>query len=479
MGLKKNILYSGILSTSVYVFQFITYPYVARVLGVTNIGICNYVQSIVQYFMLFSALGINALGMREIAKCNGDRAKLNETFSRLFTVNFAFTAIALIAYVIIVLSVGKLAPYKELLWVGASQILFNALTVEWFFKGVEDFKYITLRTLFVRVLYLVSIFVFVREETDYNLYFIIYSGLYVANGLINWGYRRKLVSFTFKPFGQVKQLIKQFVYLGTQSILTSFYITFTIVFLGWMCGDDQVGYYTTATKIQNVILSLYSAFTIVMMPRISSLLESGNQDEVRKLVGKSVQLLFAFVFPCIFFVEFYAEEIVLLISGRGYELAVMPLRIITPLLLIIGLEQIFIVQLLMPMRADRQVCINSCIGAITSLVGSVILVPNLESVGSSIVWCISEFVVLLSAFYFLRQTFVKMSFVKDILKYTPTFAVLLVFFLGIDALEFGQWTQFFISFALTIVFSHFILTYVFRNEAYTSIRQAVINKLKR
>ncbi len=77
MGLKKNILYSGFLTTSLYIFQFITYPYVARVLGVTNIGICNFVQSIVQYFSLFAMLGISTLGVREIAKCNGDKEKLN------------------------------------------------------------------------------------------------------------------------------------------------------------------------------------------------------------------------------------------------------------------------------------------------------------------------------------------------------------------------------------------------------------------
>lgn len=80
MGLKKNIYYSGLLTTSLYVFQFITYPYVARVLGVTNIGICNFVQSIVQYFILFSMFGVLSLGVREIAACKDDIPQRNFSF---------------------------------------------------------------------------------------------------------------------------------------------------------------------------------------------------------------------------------------------------------------------------------------------------------------------------------------------------------------------------------------------------------------
>lgn len=479
MGLKKNILYSGILSTSVYVFQFITYPYVARVLGVTNIGICNYVQSIVQYFTLFAMLGISTLGVREIAKCNGDRTKLDDTFSKLFTINFALTIVALIAYCIAVLTVSKFAPYKELLWIGASQILFNIFTVEWLFKGVEDFRFITLRTLFVRLLYVVCIFIFVHKESDYTVYFIIYSGMIFANALINWNYRRKFVSFAVKSYREVKKYLRPLTFLGSQLILTSIYTTFSVFFLGWCCGDDQVGYYTTATKIQAVIISLYSAFTVVMMPRISSLLESGNKEEVNKLVNKSIKLLIAFVFPCVCFVEFYAEEIVLLISGSGYELAVTPLRIVTPLLLIIGLEQIFIVQLLMPMSADRQVFINSCIGAFVSIVGNIILVPYLKSIGSAIVWGISELAVLLSAIYFLRKTFVEISFLKDILKYAPSFAILFAIYPFINAMGLYIWIQFFMAFVVTIVFNHLVLTYLYKNEMYISACQLIVSKIHR
>ena len=184
MGLKKNILYSGFLTTSLYIFQFITYPYVARVLGVTNIGICNYVQSIVQYFCLFSMLGISTLGVREIAKCNGDKLKLNQTFSQLFSLNALFTAIVLVLYILSIETIPNFSQYRNLLYIGATQIFFGTFAVEWLFRGLEEFKYITIRTLFVRLAYVISIFVFVRTCDDYTKYFLIYFPTLIINSTL-------------------------------------------------------------------------------------------------------------------------------------------------------------------------------------------------------------------------------------------------------------------------------------------------------
>ena len=129
MGLKKNILYSGFLTTSLYIFHFITYPYVSRVLGVTNVGICNYVQSIVQYFTYISMLGITSLGVREIAKAKGDARRLHDTFSQLFTLNIGFTIFALTLYFVLIETLPALIPYRRLLYIGATQILFTAFAV--------------------------------------------------------------------------------------------------------------------------------------------------------------------------------------------------------------------------------------------------------------------------------------------------------------------------------------------------------------
>lgn len=476
MGLKKNILYSGFLTTSLYIFQFITYPYVARVLGVTNIGICNYVQSIVQYFCLFSMLGITTLGVREIAKCNGDKLKLNQTFSQLFTLNAVFTAIVLVIYFLLVETIPNFTQYRKLLYIGATQIFFGTFAVEWLFRGLEEFKYITLRTLFVRLAYVISIFVFVRNSDDYTLYFWIYSAMIIANGIVNWNYGKRFVQFTVQPLSLVQEYVKPLLFLGSQLILTSLYTTFNTVYLGLTCGDTQVGYYTTATKIENIILALYSSFTLVMMPRISSLMQSEQQEDVKRLLQSSFDLLFAFVFPCIFFSEFYANELVYLVAGNGYEGAVLPMRIVMPLMLIIGLEQILIVQILMPSRSDRQVFINSIIGAVCSILLNVLLVSKFKSIGSSIVWFVSELAVMTTALYFVKQKYRDITFFSNMVKHLLSFIPILFIYFLISIIVEQCWICFSLGFILTLVYSNIALLYMVKNNVYITFYKSLISK---
>lgn len=476
MGLKKNILYSGFLTTSLYIFQFITYPYVARVLGVTNIGICNFVQSIVQYFSLFCMLGISTLGVREIAKCNSNKEKLDNTFSQLFTLHLSLTIIVLVVYVIIIETVPQLIPYKKLLYVGALQLFFGAFAVEWLFRGLEEFRYITIRTLLVRIAYVISIFLFVRSNEDFVIYFIVSSGMIIANGIINWSYGIRFVRLSFQPFLAIVQHIKPLIFLGSQLILTSLYTTFNSIYLGMTCGDTQVGYYTTATKIENIILALYSSATLVLMPRISALLEFNNEVGVKRMIQQSLDLLFAFVFPCIFFAEFYAEELIYLIAGAGYEGAIFPMRIVMPLILVIGLEQVLIVQLLMPSRADKQVFINSILGASCSILLNLLIVSSLQSIGSSIVWFISESVVMLTALYFVKKRYRDFSFVTNVTKHLLSFIPLLAIFHVISIGDFHLWTKFFIGFIGTLLYSHIALCYIVKNKAYIMYATLLISK---
>lgn len=476
MSLKKNIAYSGFLTASLYIFQFLTYPYVARVLGVANIGICNYVQSLVQFFCLFSMMGINTLGVREIAKCNGNKDKLCNTYTRLLCLNVLFTIAVVLVYVICIESIPDLHPYRQLLYISLCQLVFGTFTIEWFFKGIEEFKYITIRTLIVRLAYVVSVFVFIRDKDDVNKYWTLCCLMFVATGVINLNYSRKFVKITIIKFGTIFKYLKPFVFLGTQLILTSFYTTFNKIFLGYTCGDTEVGYYSTATKIQGIILSLYTSFTVVMMPRISSLVESNDTEKAMAMIKKSIELLFAFAFPCVYFFEYYADIIVLLISGAGYEGAIMPMRLVMPLLIIIGLEQIFIVQILIPFRADKQVFINSLIGAIVGIILNFALVSTFQCIGSASVWSISEITVLCSAYYFIKQKFPQFSVLRLFVKYSLAFAVLIAIFFAISFLSIEARYKAIFGLFATLLYSHFALLYIFKNDAYVTVVKMITLK---
>ena len=360
--LKKNIFYSTILTTANYIFPLLTYPYVSRVLGVDKIGICNFVDSIINYFVLFSMLGVGIVGIREIAKNKNDKECLNKTFNSLFFLNTLSTTIMLVLLIIAINIVPKLNEHKELMYIGAFKLVFNYLLIEWLYKGLEDFKFITNRTVIIRCLYVISVFIFIHDVNDYKLYYLLMALMVVLNSIVNILYSRKFVKYSLSNI-YIKPYIRPFIILGLYMLLTSMYTSFNVAYLGFVAGETEVGYYTTATKLYGIILSVFTAFTGVMLPRMSALIAEHNIDEFKNLLKKSVNLLFGFSIPLISFTMIFAKPIILLLSGKGYDGAITPMQIVMPLILIIGYEQILVIQTLMPLKYDKAILINSIVGA--------------------------------------------------------------------------------------------------------------------
>lgn len=474
-SLKKNIVYSGILTSANYIFPFLTYPYVSRVLGVTNIGICNFIDSIINYFILFSMMGIGVIGIREIARCK-DVQERNKVFSGLFVLNTLSTTIMLIVLMITIYTIPKLYEYKELMYIGALKLVCNYLLVEWLYKGLEDFKFITIRTIIVKVAYVISVFIFIRNTNDYPIYYLLLTLMVVVNAVINILYARKFVTFTIKGL-TVYPFMKSFLILGGYMLLASMYTSFNVAYLGFVAGETEVGYYTTATKLYTILLALYTAFTNVLMPRMSILVTERKWDEFRKLLQKSIDILLTLSIPLIILSVIMAPQIIELISGKGYEGAIIPMRITMPLMLIIGFEQILIIQTLMPLKEDKVILRNSSLGAIIGISMNILLVKNLQSAGSALVWVISELAILISAQVFLHKHY-HMQFpsrlvIIRVLQNLPLVCLLYV----LSRIPCHFMLSLVVTFIATCIYSVLLQFYVIKDKVFLSQCKAIAYKL--
>jgi O-antigen/teichoic acid export membrane protein len=447
---------------------------VSRVLGVTNIGICNFVDSIINYFVLFSMMGVSILGTREIATHSGDSQKQGKVFSSLFVINGIATLIMLAILLVSIYVVPEFREYKDLMYIGAAKLVANLFLVEWFFRGTENFKYITKRTIFVKCLYVASVFIFVKTADDYPIYFLLVSMMVIVNAAINFPYACSKIKFSLSEINIVPH-IKPFFTMGCYMLLTSMYTSFNVAYLGFVSTPEQVGYYTTATKIFGIILAIYSAFTGVMMPRMSALYAEGNIDEFKRLINKSIQLLFSFAIPAVIFTMIYAPEIIYLISGDGYEGAYLPARIIMPLILIIGYEQVLVIQILMPTKQDKAILTNSILGATVGVIANLIFATHFQSSGSAIVWILSEVTVLFSALYAVNKLIeLKLpliQFVKTIAWYMPIVAICI--FVRIYLSE-SQYFLLLFGSVIMGLYTFFILYFIEKNQFVRN----VINKFK-
>ena len=408
MGIKKNFVYNIILTLSSYIISLIVFPYVARTLGVEAIGRVDFSNNVITYFSLFSLMGVSTVGIREIASAGDDRKKRSVIFSSILGFVLLLTAISVTLFVVSIFCFDKLYSYRNLLIIGSFSLFFTSLLIEWLYQGTEQFKYISNRTIIIRILYAISIFIFVKGRDDIYVYYFLTVMSTCVNALINLFYSRKYVDFKLS-YIHLFRYAKVILSLGVYKILTSMYTTFNFVYLGFVTSDSQVGFYSTSTKLFHILLGILTAFTSVMLPRMSALLSRDKHEEFKSKINYSFDLVFMFTIPIIILTVFFAPNIIMLLSGPGFEGAIMPMRIITPMLFITGIAQIFVVQILMPLKKDSIILLGSIIGAIVGIASNIVLVKEYGAVGTALTLLLSELSCALCAFIYVTT--------KEIIKF--------------------------------------------------------------
>lgn len=475
MGLKKNLVYSTILTLSTYLVPLMVFPYVSRILGPEGIGSIDVVESVINYSILFSMMGLSTLGIREIAKAKDDPEMLRQTFVDLFSLNLVSTLAVLAILLVMVFTVPQFMERKELFSIGLVKLVFNLFWIEWFFKGVENFKYITIRSVIMRILFILVVFCFIRAKDDDLLYYFFWVSLTIGNAICNWNYRKRYVRFSLRQ-ASPSRYVKPFVLLGLFAMLSAVYTQLNVTYLGFVCGDQEAGYYTTATRLYFVLIALFSTLTGVMIPHMSILVKQNNQSEVRRMTLKTFQLLFLFALPVIYFMEIFSSDVVRLIAGNAFGGAVLPMRIVMFLVLIIGTEQIFIMQLLIPLRKDKAVLCCALTGAVVCVVVNLLIVNRLASVGSAIAWVLSECSVLLLASYWVRRylsvTFPFRLFIRNLLLSVPyiILGLIVVYFFG------NMWLRLVLGACLYLLYAYVLEEKVLKIGIISSVFSMINNK---
>ena len=399
MSITKNFLFNSSITVSSYVASFITFPYVSRILGVDNLGIFSYVDNVISYFVLFIMLGVQTVGIREIASSGNSIEKRSKVFFSLTSFLLISLLVVCLIYTICIFNIPQLYQYKRLFLIGYSKLVFGPLMMEWVFSGMQDFKYISSRTILVRILYVISVFIFVKNSDDIILYFALTCGSTLVSFIINIISLRKYISFSY-VIVDLKPYFKPIFKIGSFSLIVSLYTSFNYIFLRNVSNETEVGLYYTAIRLYMVILALFMAFTNVMMPRVSELLNEGDTVRVKQYLDKSFNSLFSFCFPLMTYSLLMTPFIINVIAGKGYEGAILPMRIVMPLLLIAGLNQINGVQVLIPLRKDNVLLVTSSLSALSGLICNILLTKTYGAIGCATCVLASELTGCISGYFY-------------------------------------------------------------------------------
>lgn len=461
-SLKVNFLMNIILRMSSIIFPLITFPYVSRVLLPDGIGRISFATSFVSYFLIFAQLGIPTYGIRACAKVRDDKDELTRTAQELFIINIITSILSYVVLFFAVVTIPRLQEDRILYLIISSNILLNSIGMEWLYKALEQYTYITVRSIVFKFVALLAMFVFVHSKTDYIYYGAITILASSASNIFNFCNAHRYISF--KPIGSYnfKRHFKAIGIFFAMTCATTIYTNLDTVMLGFMKTDIDVGYYDAAVRIKGVLVSIAAALGAVLLPRSSYYIEKGEIDRFKNITAKALNFVFIIAFPLMIYFSVFAKEGIYFLSGKAYQGSILPMQIIMPTVLFIGITNIMGIQMLVPLGKEKIVLYSEIAGGVADLIINFLLIPRFAASGAAIGTLFAEFIVLCVQYIALKEYIV--SSIKKI-KFSRICcaAVLgLVASMWVKVLACGEFLTLLIS--ATLFFSAYGLFLLLRNE---------------
>ena len=388
--IKKNMIMSIILTVSNFIFPMITYSYVARVLGTEGTGKVAFAQSIMQYFLYLATLGIPAYGLRECAKVRDDKDCLSHIAQELLIINLMSAAVAYATLVAAVLTVPKLFEYKNLLALMSSSIFLNAIGLEWIYQALEEYSYITIRSIIFKTISVVLTLIFIRSANDYILYAFLTVFISSTSYVCNFINVRNYISLKReRPFNLIKH-IKPVLTLFAATAVITIYTNFDVSMIGFISSEHEVGLYNAALKIKTAILSVPTAVTSVLIPGMAYNFQRKNIQELNRLTVNSLRVSMILALPLAAFVFIFSEDVLRFLCGNEFLSASVTLRVLMVCVIPLILTNLFGNQLLISLGNEKTYSQSVIVGLFINIVLNYFMIPIFGATGAAIATLTTE-----------------------------------------------------------------------------------------
>lgn len=475
-SVKVNYILNLINTGTQMLFPLITFPYVCRVIEADGIGQINFFQSIISYISLFTCLGIPMYAIREIARDRSDVVQMNRTAMEILLLHSMLTLVGYAIVAILCLTVPQIQVNIPLFLILSLTIFFTAIGCEWFYQGIEDFKYITIRGLIIKTVSVVLLFIFVKSKTD-----LLYYGCYTVFGVLggnifNFFRLRKYIHRENIIFSElhIKRHIKPVLKVFSFSVVTSIYLQLNTVLLGFLKNALAVGYFAAATKVMQMLLKMSACLGSVMMPRASHLIAENKETEFNRLIQKSYDFTLAIALPMTIGLIFCAPSLITALCGVKFEHSILPSQIIAPIILMVAISNIFGIQVLFPKGKINIVTLCCGIGAVADLMLNLCLIPLFSYIGTSIAYLGAEVATTVSMYFIGRRYIPIIYFKKSHLTYVLGCIVMAFVLYGISLLQLPTLTILLLQ-GCCGVLAYFIILCICKDEMLVQI----LSRIKR
>ncbi|CAD0134587.1 flippase [Streptococcus thermophilus] len=424
MKVLKNYAYNLSYQLLVIVLPIITTPYVTRIFSSKDLGTYGYFNSIVTYFILLATLGVANYGTKEIS---GHRKDIRKNFWGIYTLQLIATILSLVLYTSLCLFFPGMQ--NMVAYILELSLISKGMDISWLFQGLEDFRRITARNTTVKVLGVISIFLFVKTPGDLYLYVFLLTFFELLGQLSMWLPARPYIGEPQFYLSYAKKHLKPVILLFLPQVATSLYVTLDRTMLGALSSTNDVGIYDQALKIINILLTLVTSLGSVMLPRVSGLLSNGDHKAVNKMHELSFLIYNLVIFPIIAGLLIVNKDFVSFFLGKDFQEAYLAIAIMVFRMFFIGWTNIMGIQILIPHNKHREFMLSTTIPAVVSVGLNLLLIPPFGFVGASIVSVLTEALVWFIQLYFslpyLKEVPILESLAKIVCASTMMYGLLL------------------------------------------------------
>ncbi len=313
--------------------------YLARVLEPEGFGRVNFAFAFVQYFLIFSAMGLDTIGVREVAR---NRERVREYAGNIFAMKFLFACLFFLLLLAVIPLLDRPEETNRLLLLYGLALFPTAFFFEWTWQGLERMGNIGISKMIRQGLYLLLLVLLVESRADLMLVPAIFVGVNVLYALILFGlflmnYGPVRLSFDMREW---KLLLSASIPVGITILLATMIYSMNSVFLGFLRSDSEVGYYNAAFQIISFMLMFMCVFFDALFPTISNLYVT-SREKMGKVLNLSGKLLFLAVTPVVVGTTILAPRIMHILYGERYDDGVIALQILIWVLFVVAANSVY------------------------------------------------------------------------------------------------------------------------------------------
>ena len=423
-SLGVNALLNGLRSALNLIFPLITFPYVSRVLSVDGMGIYNFSNTYVNYFVLIAGLGVATYAVREGAKYRDNEEEISEFASQVFTINMISTLIAYLLLIGSLLIFSNLSNYVTCILIFSLQLFFTTIGTEWVYTIYEEYEYITIRSIAFKIISIVLLFLLVHSPNDYLWYAAITVFAGVGSNILNYIHAKSFCKIKFVKETNWRYHLKPILVIFASAVAITLYISSDTTILGLLKDNYAVGIYGVAVKIYTIVSGLISGLLVVTIPRLAMLIGKKRVKEYNHVLQEVINSVSILGLPAAVGLVMLSREVILIIAGKKYLEGTLSLQIITWALIFSNYSTIFNQCVLIPLKRESKTLRNTVITGLVNVGLNFIFIPLWSYNGTALSTVIAEFMVMFMNGWSARD------YVGPILKSKRTFKSILDSIIG-------------------------------------------------